>query len=48
MTNAGVEKVLWWLGLVVAPVVLISIELFHPAGFTADPPGMYHTSGPRN
>jgi hypothetical protein len=41
MTNAGVEKVLWWLGLVVAPVVLISIELFHPAGFTADPPGMY-------
>jgi hypothetical protein len=40
MTNAGVEKVLWWLGLVVAPAVLISIELFHPSHFTADP-GMY-------
>ena len=34
MTNAGVKKALWWLGLVVAPLVLISIELFHPAGFT--------------
>jgi hypothetical protein len=34
MTNAGVKKGLWWLGLVVAPVVLISIELFHPSHFT--------------
>src|SRR5215471_16966277 len=25
---------LWWLGLVVAPLVLISIELFDPANFT--------------
>jgi hypothetical protein len=40
MTNAGVEKVLWWLGLVVAPIVLISIELFHPSHFTTHP-GMY-------
>ena len=31
---------LWWICLLVAPAVLISIELFHPAGFTADP-GMY-------
>jgi hypothetical protein len=34
MTNARVEKVLWWLGLVVAPLVLLSIELFHPSNFT--------------
>jgi hypothetical protein len=34
MTNARVEKALWWLGLVVAPVVLIAIELFHPSHFT--------------
>lgn len=32
--------VLWWICLLVAPAVLISIELFHPSGFTADP-GMY-------
>jgi hypothetical protein len=38
----GVKKALWWLGLVVAPVVLIGIELFHPANFTSSPgPGMY-------
>ena len=34
-------RVLWGLCLVVAPAVLIVIELFHPAGFTADP-GMHH------
>jgi len=41
MTNAGIEKVLWWLGLVVAPVVLISIELFHPSHFTGIHEGVY-------
>src|SRR5262245_56402285 len=40
MSTAAVKKVLWWLCLFVAPAVLISIELFHPAGFTKDP-GMY-------
>lgn len=34
------KNVLWWICLLVAPAVLISIELFHPGGFTADP-GMY-------
>ncbi len=34
------KQVLWWLGLFLAPVVLMSIELFHPSGFTAKP-GMY-------
>ena len=31
---------LWWGCLLVAPAILISIEVFHPSGFTADP-GMY-------
>ena len=34
------KTALWWLCLLVAPAVLIAIELFHPAGFTAHP-GMY-------
>jgi len=29
MTNANIEKMLRWLGLVLAPAVLITIELFH-------------------
>ena len=41
MTSDAVKKVLWWLCLLVAPAVLITIELFHPAGFTQYPPGMY-------
>jgi len=40
MPDEGVKKALWWLGLVVAPAVLIGIELFHPAQFT-NAPGMY-------
>ena len=40
MTNSTLKKVLWWLCLLVAPSVLITIELFHPAGFTQNP-GMY-------
>ncbi len=34
------KHVLWWICLFVAPLVLISIELFHPANFTTTP-GMY-------
>lgn len=35
-----VKRALHWLCLVVAPMVLIGIELYHPAGFTQSP-GMY-------
>lgn len=45
------KQILWWLCLLVAPLVLIGLELFHPAGFTAHP-GMYrflsHYHGPGN
>lgn len=41
MSNRTVWKCLWWLCLVAAPIVLVIIELFHPAGFTKNPPGMY-------
>ena len=34
------DVILWWLCLFVAPLVLVSIELFHPAGFTHTP-GMW-------
>ena len=37
MSDERVIKILWWLGLVAAPAVLIGIELFHPAHFTAAP-----------
>ena len=40
MSNKTIWKALWWICLVVAPVVLICIELFHPANFTKNP-GMY-------
>jgi hypothetical protein len=40
VTNAGMGRGLVWLGLVAAPCVLVAIELFHPAGFTAAP-GMF-------
>jgi hypothetical protein len=40
MSNRIIWKCLWWVCLVAAPVVLATIELFHPARFTADP-GMY-------
>jgi hypothetical protein len=41
MRHPTLQKILWWLCLFVAPLVLVAIELFHPAGFTAKPPGMY-------
>jgi hypothetical protein len=40
MSNQGVKSVLWWICLVMAPAVLLTIELFHPAAITAQP-GMY-------
>jgi hypothetical protein len=46
MSNERIWKGLWWICLVVAPAVLLSIELFHPANFTKthahpDRPGMF-------
>ncbi|MGH9363598.1 MAG: hypothetical protein ACRD2T_16940 [Thermoanaerobaculia bacterium] len=40
MSEGTGKSVLWWLCLVVSPLVLLAIELFHPAGFTTDP-GMF-------
>ncbi len=40
MNNETMKRILWWLCLFVAPLCLIVIELFHPAGFTLNP-GMY-------
>jgi hypothetical protein len=33
-TVGWIKRILWWICLVLAPAVLISIELFHPSGFT--------------
>ena len=46
MSSARIWKALWWICLVAAPVVLVSIELFHPAHFTRtdsnpNAPGMF-------
>lgn len=40
MSDATIRSVLWAICLLLAPLGLIAIELFHPAGFTAHP-GMY-------
>jgi hypothetical protein len=40
MSDQAVKSTLWWLCLALAPLVLLVIELFHPAGFTVTP-GMY-------
>jgi hypothetical protein len=29
-----IKRILWWICLILAPAVLVSIELFHPSGFT--------------
>lgn len=48
MSNDAVKSILWWICLIIAPMILIAIELFHPAGFT-DNPGMYeYLSKPEN
>jgi hypothetical protein len=39
MQHSTLKNILWWLCLLVAPVVLVGVELFHPAGFTFTPPG---------
>lgn len=38
--NDVLTRGLWWLCLVIAPAILATMELFHPAGFTKEP-GMY-------
>jgi hypothetical protein len=40
MRYTGPYKLLWWLCLFIAPLVLVILELFHPAAFTISP-GMY-------
>jgi hypothetical protein len=40
MRHVTLQKVLWWVCLLIAPLVLTVLELFHPAGFTTSP-GMY-------
>jgi hypothetical protein len=40
MRHVTLQKILWWLCLLAAPLVLVVLELFHPAGFTTTP-GMY-------
>lgn len=40
MADKKIKVIFWWVCLVVAPVLLVFIELFHPAGFT-ETPGMF-------
>jgi len=40
MLNEKLKVAFWWLCLIIAPLILAVIELFHPAGFTNDP-GMF-------
>ncbi len=40
MRHITLQKILWWTCLLAAPLVLVILELFHPAGFTVSP-GMY-------
>src|SRR5258708_29869090 len=42
MTHDVIGRALGWPCLVLAPAVLIGLELFHPAHFTSDP-GMYQS-----
>lgn len=46
MSNEAMHKVLWWVCLFLAPLVLVTIELFHPAGFTASPGAWDYLSKP--
>jgi hypothetical protein len=47
VSDEGVVKIIWWLGLVAAPLVLIGIELLHPAHFTAEPGTVAFLSQPQ-
>jgi hypothetical protein len=38
--DSVIKRGLWWICLLVAPLILVALELFHPANFTASP-GMY-------
>src|ERR1700684_4186113 len=40
MRHVTLQKILWWVCLLLAPLVLVVLELFHPAGFTTSR-GMY-------
>lgn len=40
MKHETLQSALWWLCLLIAPLILAAIELFHPANFTQHP-GMY-------
>jgi hypothetical protein len=47
MPNNASHKILWWLCLFFAPLVLLSIELFHPAGFRRNPDMFDYLSQPQ-
>jgi|SRR5215471_19303146 len=47
MSNEAMRKGLWWLCLFLAPLVLVAIELFHPAGFTTSPGAYEYLSKPQ-
>lgn len=47
MSNEAIRKVLWWVCLFLAPLVLVTIELFHPAGFTNNPGAYQYISQPQ-
>jgi hypothetical protein len=47
MTNEAIRRVLWWVCLFLAPLVLVTIELFHPAGFTGNPGAYQYLSQPQ-
>ncbi len=40
MSHRTIRNIVWWLCLVVTPLVLAGMQLFHPSGFT-NSPGMY-------
>lgn len=40
MKHETLQRALWWVCLLIAPLILAAIELFHPANFTQQP-GMY-------
>ena len=48
MSHERLNQALWWLCLFVAPVVLLTMELFHPMGFTKDPGMWAYLSEPQH
>jgi hypothetical protein len=47
MLHDTMKKILWWLCLFAAPLVLVVLELFHPAGFTVKPKMYQYLSQPQ-